>query len=65
MNSKLNSTEQDEINKISACFNLDPTTKQLAVDFLHDFKSKVRVVIIYRSMRSIAKFSYIRNPLKN
>ena len=47
MNSKLNPTEQDEINKISAAFNLDPTTKALAVDFLQEFKSKVRSVNIH------------------
>ena len=51
MNSKLNPAEQDLINKISASFNLDPTTKSLAIDFVQEYRqNKSNTNIVFHSL---------------
>lgn len=40
MNSKLNMSEQEEIDKISASFNLDSHTKDLASGLIYEYKQK-------------------------
>lgn len=60
LNSVLNIAEQDELNRISGSLTLDSYTRTLAINFLAEYKQKIRAVILFAILTCIT--SIIRSP---